>query len=336
MQASGSGRRGAVRELLLRGFLCGLLPWLASQPSGAAETLGDDEFAIDFGEGPIGLDLVEVRFPAGVPPEKQASRVIIDAVKPGSQAETLGKQFRLRPQLLLVSVNGRNVEGLRAKDVIKLVIATKKQADEDGETMRLVFRDPLIFKEKLLNSEVGDVVATQVGVLGSEKLIVNVTKVPDECGAIRTQQGDVLEVKYTGYLAETMEVFDGSNINAQGNFFGDNSLYFVLNQGQRQAPRGWEVGLLGMCIGEERRLTIPPSLGYGKAGVPKGKIVPKLPVPPNAVLIYDVKLVGINGINVPTDDPAALGTRIPYDYQDCKKLEGRAFECGPDVKGRRL
>jgi hypothetical protein len=45
-----------------------------------------------------------------------------------------------------------------------------------------------------------------VGVLGSEKLIVNVTKLPDECGAIRTQQGDVLEVKYTGYLAETMEV----------------------------------------------------------------------------------------------------------------------------------
>jgi hypothetical protein len=23
-------------------------------------------------------------------------------------------------------------------------------------------------------------------------------------------------------------------------------------------------------------------------------------------------------------------------HQDCKKLEGRAFECGPDVKGRRL
>ena len=52
--------------------------------------------------------------------------------------------------------------GIRAKDVIKLVITTKRQADEDGETMRLVFRDPLIFKEKLLNSEVGDVVATQV------------------------------------------------------------------------------------------------------------------------------------------------------------------------------
>jgi hypothetical protein len=51
---------------------------------------------------------------------------------------------------------------MRAKEVIKLVIASKKRADEDGESLRLVFRDPLIFKEKLLNSEVGDVVATQV------------------------------------------------------------------------------------------------------------------------------------------------------------------------------
>jgi hypothetical protein len=54
------------------------------------------------------------------------------------------------------------IPGMRAKEVIKLVIASKKRADEDGESLRLVFRDPLIFKEKLLNSEVGDVVATQV------------------------------------------------------------------------------------------------------------------------------------------------------------------------------
>jgi hypothetical protein len=55
MQAGGGGssRRGAVRELLLRGFLFGLLRWqFASQPSTAAEKLGDDEFAIEFDEGP--------------------------------------------------------------------------------------------------------------------------------------------------------------------------------------------------------------------------------------------------------------------------------------------
>lgn len=64
--------------------------------------------------------------------------------------------------------------------------------------------------------------------------------------------------------------------------------------------------MLGMCIGEKRRLVVPPSLGYGTAGVPKGKIIPKLPVPGNATLIYDVTLVGINGINIATDDPTCV------------------------------
>jgi hypothetical protein len=59
---------------------------------------------------------------------------------------------------------------MRAKEVIKLVIASKKQADQEGESLRLVFRDPLIFKEKLLNSEVGDVVATQVQGSGFRQL----------------------------------------------------------------------------------------------------------------------------------------------------------------------
>ena len=228
-------RRTAATGIMLRTLLTGLLvPLLVSQPRVmmAEMKLGDDEFELEFGEGPIGLDLIEVRFPAGVPAAKQSSRVIIDAVKPGSQAEKAGKKFRLRPQLLLVAINGQNVEGLPAKEVIKLVVSKKKEFDEyEGvPPLRLVFRDPLIFKEKLLNSDAGTTVQTQVGVMGSDKLIVNVTKLPEVCGAIRSQQGDVLEVKYTGYLAETMEVFDGSSINAQGNYFGDSSLYFVLNQ----------------------------------------------------------------------------------------------------------
>ena len=47
--------------------------FLTQQPraSVGAEKLGDDEFAIEFGDGPVGLDLTEVRFPVGVPPEKQ-------------------------------------------------------------------------------------------------------------------------------------------------------------------------------------------------------------------------------------------------------------------------
>ena len=101
--------------------------------------------------------------------------------------------------------------------------------------------------------------------------------------------------------------------------------------------QSWETGLLGMCIGEKRRLMVPPSLGYGPAGVPKAKILPKLPVPPNAALVYDVELLGINGINVRTDDSTAQGTRVPYNYRDCRTdaATGRT-QCGPNVPGRNI
>ena len=46
------------------------------------------------------------------------------------------------------------------------------------------------------------------------------------------------------------------------------------------------VGMVGMTAGEKRVLVIPSELGYGASGVG--------PVPPNAVLIFEVTLVSIN------------------------------------------
>jgi FKBP-type peptidyl-prolyl cis-trans isomerase len=51
---------------------------------------------------------------------------------------------------------------------------------------------------------------------------------------------------------------------------------FVFTLGARQVIRGWDLGLLDMCIGEGRNLTIPPDLAYGARGVGG--------IPPNSVL----------------------------------------------------
>lgn len=50
---------------------------------------------------------------------------------------------------------------------------------------------------------------------------------------------------------------------------GDNNpVWFTL--GIREVLKGWDKGLQDMCTGERRKLTVPPSLAYGKEG--KGKI----------------------------------------------------------------
>jgi FKBP-type peptidyl-prolyl cis-trans isomerase len=50
--------------------------------------------------------------------------------------------------------------------------------------------------------------------------------------------------------------------------------------------QGWEEGLVGMKVGGTRQLVIPPSLGYGEAGIPGV-------IPPNAVLVFTIQLVNV-------------------------------------------
>ena len=60
---------------------------------------------------------------------------------------------------------------------------------------------------------------------------------------------------------------------------------FAVVLGNGDVVKGLELGLLEMCIGEERVIDVPPALGYGPKGlVKKGVQV----VPPNARLLYDV------------------------------------------------
>ncbi|XP_078057440.1 peptidyl-prolyl cis-trans isomerase FKBP11-like isoform X4 [Mustelus asterias] len=67
----------------------------------------------------------------------------------------------------------------------------------------------------------------------------------------------------------------------------DNSLIrdpLVVELGKKQVIPGLEQGLLDMCVGEKRKLTVPSSLAYGKRGFPPS-------IPGDSVLLFETELV---------------------------------------------
>ena len=53
--------------------------------------------------------------------------------------------------------------------------------------------------------------------------------------------------------------------------------------------KGWDQGLLGMKLGEERQVIIPGAEGYGAAGFPAWGI------PPNGGLLFEIEVLNIKG-----------------------------------------
>ena len=98
---------------------------------------------------------------------------------------------------------------------------------------------------------------------------------PDSCDRV-ARNGDMLEMHYTGTL-EDGKKFDSSY---------DRSEPFKFQIGVGQVIKGWEEGVLGMCVGEKRKLIVPPALGYGDQGA--GDIIPG-----GATLYFEVELIEI-------------------------------------------
>jgi FKBP-type peptidyl-prolyl cis-trans isomerase len=87
------------------------------------------------------------------------------------------------------------------------------------------------------------------------------------------QPGQTATIHYEGKL-ENGTVFENSSLDAA--------------IGVRPLIKGWEEGIPGMKVGEKRKLTIPPAMGYGASGSPPT-------IPPNATLIFEVELIRIAG-----------------------------------------
>lgn len=86
------------------------------------------------------------------------------------------------------------------------------------------------------------------------------------------QSGNTVQIKYRGSFPDGKEFDAGS--------FG-----FTLGSGQVIA--GFDLGVTGMAVGQKRKITVPPELGYGQRGAPGA-------IPPNATLIFEIELLKIS------------------------------------------
>lgn len=89
------------------------------------------------------------------------------------------------------------------------------------------------------------------------------------------KEGDVVSVHYAGRLQDGTE-FDNSRTRGA---------VFEFAVGGGQVIQGWEEGLVGMQVGGQRILVIPPEKGYGAAGIG--------PIPGGATLVFSIELLEI-------------------------------------------
>jgi rhodanese-related sulfurtransferase len=101
-----------------------------------------------------------------------------------------------------------------------------------------------------------------------------VTTVKEGSG-VAAKAGDIVSVHYTGTLT------DGTRFD----YSRDRDSPFTFTLGAGQVIQGWDQGVAGMKRGEQRRLVVPPEMGYGSRAVSV--------IPANSTLLFDVELLDI-------------------------------------------
>lgn len=120
--------------------------------------------------------------------------------------------------------------------------------------------------------------------LKEENKMTEFTTIDNQFGEGReAEKGLTITVHYSGWI------YDENEDDKKGNKFDsskDRNEPFTFVLGVGQVIKGWDDGFAGMKIGGTRTIIIPSEMGYGSRGA--GSVIP-----PNADLIFDVELLGI-------------------------------------------
>ena len=98
-------------------------------------------------------------------------------------------------------------------------------------------------------------------------------------GAPAVKKSSRVKVHATGIVEETGKKFWSTKDPGQEPF--------SYQAGVGQVIKGWDQGLLGMKLGEERQVIIPGAEGYGAQGFPAWGI------PPNGTLDFTLEVLAI-------------------------------------------
>ncbi|XP_019728422.1 peptidyl-prolyl cis-trans isomerase FKBP7 [Hippocampus comes] len=115
-------------------------------------------------------------------------------------------------------------------------------------------------------------------VWADDEVKIEVVYQPDTCEK-KSKRGDLMNVHYDGFLAK-----DGSQFYCSRHDKAGHPQWFVLGVGQ--VIKGLDIGMVDMCVGEKRKITVPPALAFGEKG--------KGPVPPNATVVFEVEVYSVS------------------------------------------
>jgi len=160
-----------------------------------------------------------------------------------------------------------------------------------------------------------------------DDLEIIVEEKPDVCDDF-SSIGDTVHVDYTGMLPDG-RIFDSSLQEGRG------PLKFQLGTGK--LIKGWERGIQGMCVGEKRKLIIPPHLGYGNKGIDGA-------IPPNSMLYFQIHLINLERPSVINQLqnvlnfsvwPLGLLLIVYYLYNKINTAIAKELERKPDRKSKK-